>query len=141
MNNVSRDRPWGIQCSSCSTAIYWCNVVTHLQIHTHYHVGSPFSVQHTQPAALDGILTLILTQNSEHYTNTTQASLASTDLTSSGGTLVLPISGMFTTGPARWTQAEAEGQAVHPPAWPRVRSLSPDRPHRLLPPCLGLIQA
>lgn len=51
MNNVSRGRPWGIQCSSCSTAIYWCNAVTHLQIHTHYRVGSPFSVQHTQPSS------------------------------------------------------------------------------------------
>lgn len=48
---------------------------------------------------------------------------------------------MFTAEPGRRTQAEAEGQAVHPPAWLGVRSLSPDRPHRLLPPCRGLIQA
>lgn len=48
---------------------------------------------------------------------------------------------MFTAEPGRWTRAKAGGQAVHPPAWLGVRSLSPDRPHRLLPPCRGLIQA
>lgn len=54
-------------------------------------------------------------------------------LTFPGETLVSPVAGMFAAGPGRQTQAEAEGQAVHPPAWPRVRSLSPDGPHRLLP--------
>lgn len=56
-------------------------------------------------------------------------------------TLAMPIFGIFTAGSGRQTQAGAEGQAVHPPAWPAVRRLSPDRPHRLLPPCRGLIQA
>lgn len=32
------------------------------------------------------------------------------------------------------TTRQGEGQAVHPPAWPRVSRLSPDGPHRLRPP-------
>lgn len=55
--------------------------------------------------------------------------------------LFCPSLGFLLQGLADRRTAEAEGQAVHPPAWPGVRSLSPDRPHRLLPPCRGLIQA
>lgn len=129
-----------LQVLYCHLLVHCCNT----QIHTHHKVGSPFRVQHAQPAALN----VILAGNPEH------AALHQYHPSSSGlhgphlprkntclGKKHLPISGMFTAGPARRTQAEAEGQAVHPPAWPGVRSLSPDRPHRLLPPCLGLIQA
>lgn len=115
----------------------YCHLLAHCcntQIHADYNVWSLYSVQPAQSAAVS--LTLTRTQSTLHYQYHPGSSAPTRPHLPSRSTCFAHLWNV-SAGPGRQTQAEAEGQAVHPPAWLGVRSLSPDRPHRLLPPCRG----